>query len=571
MIAGGYVTDADQIRYGNMYAMATARDEQKIAREAVSLAGMFVLPGEFAVKRVPLGWNPAPTAVARTYNYPKINWNPQSTATPQIPVTDFFAAGFREPCRTLVYHNQTTVVPFTYTAVFDPTGTGENQAVNNQFLSFAQEATPLKPIYFVPVNSNAPHGAQLYCGYDKKRNGYFFVNGSSPGNFKTSNAGTGAPATITVTITYYDQNDNVVNNGNSPNQWAGTLWLYTPSGPRIPTFESGTTPGEVFGSGGVGNPSGALSSNATQPTITWTVNQTGYYSIDLAPTAGPLGSNTPNTYPAGTQKAVAQISMTTTNPSVFIHLSMGQLFTNIQSVEGITLPALSWFLQNEASPLNRQGNIVVAQADAYTDWYWSYAYQQPSPYTAISQLSQMEQLLLADGLYSFLKPDDIKNFSEMDRIKKGGGQLGANLVQDTTFSLINESEYWVLACSCTGQFAGDVTLMARVDTEFRTQNQWMDTIPPDMNNKSLELAMHGVSTMRQHYPNSVHRGQILKNIFGTLGKIGRASEKAIIAFRPFLPEDWQGVADAAHAVAKGVGNMAEFYEPSKDPVRQPGE
>jgi hypothetical protein len=104
--------------------------------------------------------------------------------------------------------------------------------------------------------------------------------------------------------------------------------------------------------------------------------------------------------------------MTCTTTSSWAHLPASDIFANLSSVANSRILGTAFLLQNEASVMNKQGNVVAIQAPPNRDWYTAYAALGGGAnfYSSIFSDKNATSFLLETGCYGFKRPKSSQDF-----------------------------------------------------------------------------------------------------------------------------------------------------------------
>lgn len=192
----------------------------------------------------------------------------------------------------------------------------------------------------------------------------------------------------------------------------------------------------------------------------------------------------------------------------FAHRPADQIELEAPNILQARILGKSAWIKNTASPLNQQGMVVATQASPNEDWYENYA-QNGDPYLNVSNTAIDRDYRLAEGHYSYLKPQTQHDFEWLDNFRIG---IDHNIT-DFYFNLIGHG-YVIIAMQVAANGAGDVKLQLNTAVEFTTRSRWREleaaTVSPD----AWKEATLAVSGMDQFFENETHWTKIV----GTLAK-----------------------------------------------------
>lgn len=478
--------------------------------EVLAISGALVDPESFPPVRYRDGFGTVATAATSLKHHFSVSWNTSEAAIPflQLPKSDFGAFLFRDPCRNLVYHTYNPTPgtdTFEYRAIFDPDGATGAVPATSQGVLPATEVN-LAFNYFEYVSGGwKPHGDILYagCGGPTKKRAVWLdlVSGAQP--TLTFTVSTAVAAGNQIRFTIY--------------KWDGGNW----------------------------NQQGFMLITAGNVSTTWTPGASGtsgYFAFDCINndiTGGPGQQNVSITYES--------------NPllgSAWAHRAIPGLEDNMEEVADMRVLGASMWLKNIAPDLYKNGNIVVAQLPARSQWSTQYA-QSTSPtfYDRLFSVAQEKDFILSNGYYGFLKPSNEDDFDYLGSFIHSAGDV----TSFTCYDLETPKDF--LALAATTQYrGGECTLKCGIAVEFKTTNEWFERQQPTAQAASWAAAISGVSTMRQHYENRVH----FKTIMGTIGKIARLASPILSLFGPY--------GQAAAAATSGVGLLSDVVTGQGDDV-----
>lgn len=349
---------------------------------------MLALPIDYPPVRVADTYSADETALARVVSKKKVVWDSglnigQVASGRQLPSNDWGAFIFPSLLRNTVYYNvlSTGTAALSWTQNFvknynQLTTTFQIEALNGTMM--------VEPAGLVPAAGQlAPHGNFLFCGKADNRVG-FWVDAMDPGYL----------ATITVTLSA------ALPTGAScaivALLWTGARWTTTHRG----SINAGGTFGTVI------------------------IHSSGYWAIELAFScaAGDEVAN-PSTF---------TMTMESTTTSCWSHRPVTDLFANVASIGNERILGCAFLLQNEASVMNKQGNVVAMQAPPNRDWYTTYAGNGGGAnfYSNVFADKSATTFLLETGCYGFKRPKSSQDFAFEQEV---------NNIQDAPVTNTNET------------------------------------------------------------------------------------------------------------------------------------
>lgn len=446
---------------------------QNIGDEARAVSSMMAMPIDYPPVRVADTYSADETGLAQAITKLKVNWDAGATTLStngrQLPVNDWGAFIFPSLLRHSVVY--TTVSPqavipsgWTYQACTNVFGTGVNLNVQND-----QGTFNIEPASWVSTGATAPHGPILFAGQAEGRVGVWI----------DASTDVGTNASLVVTL-----------NAVLPVDAAACLTTYQWNGGRWKFF--GTTK------------IGAGNAILTQSTITIS----GYYAFTLGITNWNTDAGIPVTF---------TMVLTCRTTSCWAHHYVNHALLNLQNIGRNRILGLAFLLQNEASVMNKQGNVVAKQIPAGYDWFSALAGNGAGFYNTMFDDDNSRTFLLETGIYGFKRPKGSQDFdweNEVDQISVPNGAT-ANLVQSTAkayFQIACPCDYLALAAEATAVGAGDCLLTTAVGIEYTTQNSWIDTSTPAISEGAFKLGIATLREVDQFYENPIHLPSIMDAI-----------------------------------------------------------
>lgn len=490
-----------------------------IPDEARAVAGMMALPLDYPPVRVADTYSADETALAQVVTKQKISWDSglnvgQTSSGRQLPSNDFGAFIFPSLLRhTVVYtvlQPGTTPMNWQYNAI----KTFQNSSA--QFVIPSWESTwRIDPAGWVPVTGVAPHGNLLFSGKADGRTGVWV---DAMTNYPASivcNFGVVLPAGVSATLIIY--------------RWNGGRW----------------------------NVQSQAYAAAASSSVTTTTQLSGYYAIEIGFQGG-------STAPTGSATASFILQCTTT--SSWAHKPVNDIFANMQNIGNSRILGLAFLMQNEASVMNKQGNIVAWQCPPNNDWYITYASKNGGAdfYNMAFQDKAATSFLLETGIYGFKRPKGSQDFNWEQEIElatdQGATSLGYLPAQELrmgTFDILCNCDYLAVAASASVVGAADCLLSTAVGLEYTTTNQWLDTMTPVIAKQAFELGIASLREVEQFYENPLHIPSLMDAIAN-----GMSAVAPLVGFIPGIGPALAGGASIGGQVVRQVKNAIYGDDPA---------
>jgi len=398
------------------------------------------------------------TALAVPWQRQNALWLPPGTAGKQMPNTDTFAIIFRNPERfAIIYDSNPAGLASIY--VFSILGTlVQLPSVTPTIQLAPNNAVGIHLCYAVPTTLYQPHGPLLLCGTpsgdSEEQERFVWFDLGTTLTFQSS-ASIGG-----VNVTFFM---NRYSKGGERDAVVQLLWASTTGYSAIQTL--------------------------TPPS-------SGYYSFSVSsPTVITLGlQNVQYNLPAGND--------------CFRHLTLNQFFSNITSVQGLRINGASLMYSNTAAETARQGVIAGLQLTVKS-WWPDYI----NNFGTLSSSEDATQMRADNGLYGFLKPNDIKDFLT----QKHSTTTGSNIVDsfyplelDTPALIIYAQIPPAANTTIPNPQVGYWTFGASI--EYATLDVWRATnisrVPVETWNGALEL----VKKVPAFHENPLHLQEIWDSI-----------------------------------------------------------
>jgi hypothetical protein len=480
---------------------AAALAAVSIPDEARAVAGMMALPIDYPPVRVADTYSADETALAQVVTKKKVSWDSglnigQVASGRQLPSNDWGAFIFPSLLRhTVVYK---VLVPGVAPIIWQYKAVKGVAGASTSFSVPSYEGTwRMDPGGMIAFLGEQPHGSFMFCGRAEGRTG-FWVDAMS-----------GYPATISVNFSQI-----------LPVGASVTLVLYRWNNGRWNLQSQG------------------ISSNPASTVFT-SVNNSGYYAVELN-----LGGV--NSASTGT----AEILMQCTTTSSWAHMPVNDIYSNYQNIGNERVLGLAFLLQNEASVMNKQGNVVAWQIPPNQDWYITYAGKGGGAgfYDDAFQDKSSSTFLLETGIYGFKRPKGSQDFNweqeifhNEDQGASGIGFSPADEVRTGFFNLECPCDYLGIAASASQVGAADCLLSTAVGLEYTTTNPWLDTQTPVIAKQAFELGIASLREVEQFYENPIHIPSLMDAISN-----GMSAVAPLVGFIPGI-----GPALAAGAMTGG--------------------
>lgn len=428
---------------------------------------MMALPLDFPPVRVADTYSANETAVAQTVTKQKITWDAGQVLTAangrQLPLTDWGAFIFPSLLRhqvvyTILGPQAVVITNWTYQAAKKVDGTQLNLDVKTDMGQFDVE-----PGVYIATGQTQPHGLLQFCGTGAGKVGVWID--------ATSDAGMNA----TVTVTF---------NRNLPTASTAELISYQWVNGRWTLFNKTSV--------GAGLAIISYSGFVTS----------GYYAFAIGMLNPNLDNLIPTTY-------TLQIQCRCT--SSWAHHYVNHALLNLQNIGRNRVLGTSFLLQNEASVMNKQGNVVAMQIPAGLDWYQAFAGSGLGFYSTLFDDDNSRTFLLETGIYGFKRPKGSQDFdweNEVDNLSvpngttATGGSVG--FVSRAYFQLDCPCDFLALAASANTLGAGDCLLSTAAGLEYTTQNSWLEKSTPVISESAFKLGIATLREVDQFYENPIH-------------------------------------------------------------------
>lgn len=449
---------------------------------AARICARLALPEEGDPIRYADQYTAEKTAIANPYREDKINWSTVS-ANAQIPSTDMILFLFRDALRhSIRYDPNAAVASASYTWKFAT----NNVIANTSQLGFVNRRYPLQPVWAEATTTYRPHGTYLYTGRDEECDqsemGFIWIDSTAAAQATMSFVFAADPGTLNNGIEIWRWENGEATMVQSLNLVAATLSYLLVALPAV----------------------------------------SGYYGIAIT------------TALASSLTTVGH----TTSSSQWCHLPVKNIDLNQNDITGMRVLGAGMRWTNEAAPLNKQGNIVACASGPGESWQ-TFA---TNGYNFIAAYPDMKSRLLANGMYTFLKPQQEADFAMQQPFI-----LGTSGVVESSYKLRQTSGFVVAAASCVLPAGCDTILHISSFVEYRTRNLWTPIEKTPFTTEDWIAALELFKSLEQFYDNPVH----IRDILGTIGRYARVGSK----YLAMIPHPY---AKAASMALGGIGAGARL-------------
>lgn len=501
---------------------AAAFASMNIPDEARAVAGMMSLPLDYPPVRVADTYSADETALAQVVSKRKVNWDAGlnlaiGTTGRQLPSNDWGAFVFPSLLRHTVTY--TILDPGVAAIAWSYSATKGIDLAGTAFSIPSLESTFMfEPGNFTADNTNtvSPHGAVLYCGKAMGRTGFWVdATATMPANLFTEFTPALA-AGVLCTVNAY--------------RWGSGRW-------NLQTSQA----------------SGPSAAN-----VGVSVPISGYYAVEYAFSGGQLAVST----------FTFKIQEICT--SSWAHAPVNDLAQNMASIGNSRILGLAFLLQNEASVMNKQGNVVAFQSPPNADWYGAYASQGVNFYNNVFSDKAATSFLLETGIYGFKRPKGAQDFNFETEIYRGADTTlnsslnykPANEIKQAFFSIECPCDYLGIAASASQVGAADCLLSTAVGVEYTTTNSWLETQTPVIAKQAFELGIASLREVEQFYENPIHIPALMDAISS-----GMSAVAPLVGFIPGFGPALAGGAAMGGQIVRQVKN-AIYGETSNDSQEQ---
>ena len=434
------------------------------------MAGMMALPMDYPPVRVADTYSADETVVAQVATKKKVGWDAglnigQVSSGRQLPSNDWGAFIFPSLLRHTVTYTVltpgTAAIPWSYKAV-----RSVSSSVTNFTIPSLESTWRVDFGGFVATPGQLqPHGNTLFCGRADGRVGVWAdAMNAYPCTFTTAFVDGGGnpvalPASTNCTMTIY--------------RWGNGRWAVT---------------------GNTGVVAGAIN-------VSVNTTQAGYYALELAFAGGQVPG------------ILCTFTMSCTTTSSWAHAPVNDIYANWQNIGNHRVLGLSVLLQNEASVMNKQGNVLAFQSPPNSDWYQSYPGKGGGAnfYQNVFEDKNTTSFLLETGIYGFKRPKGSQDFNWETEILLGDtnqtdtlAYLPANQLTQVYFQLSCPCDYLCVAASASQVGAADCLMTTAVGLEYTTTNSWLEAQTPVIAKQAFELGIASLREVEQFYENPLH-------------------------------------------------------------------
>lgn len=503
--------------------VAAAIAASNIPDEARAVAGMMALPLDYPPVRVADTYSADETALAQVTTKKKVQWDSglnigQVNTGRQLPSNDWGAFIFPSLLRHTVTYTvlDPGVAPISW-SYEARRGMGGSQL----FQLPSYEGTWRVDIgNWVSTSVIAPHGSLLFCGKAEGRIGFWVDAMTGFPSVITANFLPLLPVGISVTMVLY--------------RWLNGRW-------------------SVEARGVASNPASFVAA---------TVTTSGYYAIELNVEGG--NSASPGT---------VSFTMVNSTTSSWAHAPVNDIFANYQNIGNSRILGLAALLQNEASVMNKQGNVVAVQSPPNSDWYTTYAAKGGGAgfYSIMFEDKASSTFLLETGIYAFKRPKGAQDFNWETEVYTGEVQGSDTInytpvqgVRQCYFNLTCPCDYLVLAASASQTGAADCLLSTSIGVEYTTTNAWLETDTPVIAKQAFELGIASLREVEQFYENPLHIPSLMDAISN-----GMSAMAPLVGFIPGIGPALATGAGIGSQVVRQVRNA--IYGDGSEDSQQQGE
>jgi hypothetical protein len=321
----------------------------------------------------------------------------------------------------------------------------------------------LIPRWATATTSYQPHGAVLFPGFDNGGHYYLWVD--SGANSPPDAAGLARGLVVTLTTAPVAAVAGYID-------W----WIWTGKYPARYQRQTITTGRTVYS---VAPPS---------------VGAYMYVTIQLREDLSPL-----------TQSASLMVDC---EGPVWGHHCVSDITTLLTSAYGIRVNSASLRIQNDASPLYRDGKIVSVTVPANSSWI-SIASQGVE---FLSTLSEYRERTADKGYYGVLLPDSDADVSEFYDDIAASAFADQPTLNQAAFPLVERRPYKIVGIRVVQANGRSLTFDVTHTIEYLTNNKLVAQALSNFSEQDLTAAIVIASTMETDYDNPVHWRDILSTI-----------------------------------------------------------
>jgi hypothetical protein len=443
-----------------------------VGEEATAVARCMALPVDYPPVRVADTYSANETCIAQTVTKQKVTWDsgvaPVAGSGRQLPLNEWGAFVFPSLLRHQVVYTtlspQAVAVSYRYQAFKAVNGTNPNFNVQTNVGTYT-----IEPAVFAALDTLRPHGPLLFCGKGDGRKGVWI----------DATADAGMNATIAITF------NNAIPLAESSEfllyQWNNGRWTYKQKVIIGPTAITGLIQ----------------------------VTESGYYSFSLTAINVTEDAAYPTTF---------TVVVTSRATSCWAHHPVNHLGLNLQNIGRNRVLGTSFLLQNEASVMNKQGNVVALQVPAGWDWYLGFAGNTQGFYATMFDDDNSSTFLLETGIYGFKRPKGSQDFDWEGEVQNqaiptiDATIAGVGYTNTAYFDLSCPCDYLAIAASASALGAGDCLLSTGAGLEYTTMNSWLEKSTPVISENAFKLGIATLREVDQFYENPLHIPSLLDSI-----------------------------------------------------------
>jgi hypothetical protein len=440
----------------------------------VELLEMFTLPDYPSARRIGSAFGSSPTAVTGMRAIPSVQY-PTGTNNADLGPTQVVAFKFGQTLRSAVISQGLSLTDgYLYegsaTLVPDTTGGKQFPLVGQLALvSSLSDAAPHGPVLYPCKLGNSDQ----YRGWLVSRGGKILVGGFPVGG------GT------QFTVTFY--------------LLTGRLWEFA-------TFQT-------TGASGYAE---------------YTVAESGYYAFSVEYEAGPapvvslivqVGGNGVN---FGGGVALPQ-SM------CWAQTALPQFELASEAIQALRVNSFSLMYENTSSPLYRQGQTVMRQLPAESNFF------DYTDLSAVANLKDSGVIEAVQGGYLFHKPTSMDEFKLQAPFVETNNLVGSTNLIDYAFDVYPEMGSIMIGCTVIDpQGRSGLWYLSDVP-EFQTVSQWFDTQKTIVPRDTLEHALLALSQIPQFHSNDFHVSDIWSSIKNMASDVWSGVKELASGAAPLIP------------------------------------
>jgi len=463
-------TDVKVVRKAEkLIHMAVGKREFKrvsVGSESEELAMSMIVPGIVKAVRLPSEYSSEETATANPHTVENASYGQGGGVYAMLQTGSFLKAQYRHPLRaTVTYDENSAQSTSQYNFQFN---NGQGQPVQAFVLASNLGAKEhIDPMYLTAATLYQPHGPTLYPGEVKDSDGKFIY------------CADGETVTINTSQAI----------GDVP--LAGIDWGYDYYGP------AGLAQDVQLGSqAATGAPQDFVLKDPG-------VGSGGYYSFWLMTT----GSYEPPTINS---------CITSGTCSQFCHKPLPGFVQNVGSTDAVRIIGSSTLYSNTSSPLNRAGQIAIAQVSSEAKNWLDYVVNNASIIPQISKIPGSDTRPLDNGQFGFFKPVE-----EKDLEFKSDFELFADtvLITDTYYPIDSPGKMLIQAAYCPVPEGCAAMLTDDYSIEYLTRNSWIGIRSAEYSVEVFKYAMMILKCVEQFHENPTHASAIWNEIKSSAPKI----------------------------------------------------